>query len=203
MVVTLGPNCPECKEGKHQNCNGIANVDNYFNPIPCMCLAEGGHPSRKPIVDSKGNVLFNWSGGYMFTYDATLDVVRYLDPLPEMRTDDYSPDPQPGTITTMNAVSAYPEEGFPDPGIRADSFPELVTDGEVYIPKHRLRPDATVIDDLYDVEVQNADGNWVPIVAQPLISYLFVHRCLCGKYRLGKVRYQEHYAYSHIMGMEN
>lgn len=37
--------CPECKEGKHRNCNGVAYVDDHDQCIACQCT-EGPHPLR-------------------------------------------------------------------------------------------------------------------------------------------------------------
>lgn len=35
--------CPECKSGKHRNCDGIADVDEQDNFIECKC-DDGPHP---------------------------------------------------------------------------------------------------------------------------------------------------------------
>lgn len=29
--------CPECKAGKHQNCDGIADIDELDNEVLCEC----------------------------------------------------------------------------------------------------------------------------------------------------------------------
>lgn len=43
------PICPECKAGKHQNCDGVSDILELRNQkewkIPCGCL-EGEHPAR-------------------------------------------------------------------------------------------------------------------------------------------------------------
>jgi len=88
-----------------------------------------------------------------------------------------------------------------DPGILTEAFPELVEDG-AEVAFVRMKPDATIIKDMYDVEVQNAWGAWVPAVPLPLTWPLGIKQCYCGKFRLGHKRYQEHYAYAHILGMD-
>jgi hypothetical protein len=36
--------CPECRQGKHRNCEGIADLDERDAPIPCDCDSEEAHP---------------------------------------------------------------------------------------------------------------------------------------------------------------
>ena len=86
-----------------------------------------------------------------------------------------------------------------DPGLRAESFPELY-DGP-WGPSYRLRPDAEILNDLQDVEILNSNGEWVPAVPMGIQRGMGVVQCHCGKYRLGNQRYMEHYAYAHILGM--
>lgn len=40
--------CPECATGKHQNCDGVADITDFYL-VPCYC-EEGSHPLR-PITD--------------------------------------------------------------------------------------------------------------------------------------------------------
>lgn len=35
--------CPECRAGKHWNCDGVGNVDDDGNDIPCACIEEKYH----------------------------------------------------------------------------------------------------------------------------------------------------------------
>lgn len=37
--------CPECKAGKHKNCNGIADIDDQDNFLECDCDKDE-HPLR-------------------------------------------------------------------------------------------------------------------------------------------------------------
>lgn len=93
-------------------------------------------------------------------------------------------------------------DGPPDEGsIWGDAFPELTEADE--IASVRLRPQSEVIRDLRDLEVLNSKGEWVPIVPMALHEFFGIITCLCGKRRFGEMRYQEHYAYAHILGMED
>lgn len=38
--------CPECLTGKHQNCDGVADLDANDKPIECRCSAAGPHVRR-------------------------------------------------------------------------------------------------------------------------------------------------------------
>lgn len=108
-----------------------------------------------------------------------------------------APAVEPELFTQTVYVVPPPEN---DPSILADAFPELVDDGYFNV---RLKPNRKVIKDLLDVEVENDNGEWVPMVPAPMWYFLWLNRCLCGKYRLGTKRYQEHYAYAHILGMDD
>lgn len=119
---------------------------------------------------------------------------------------------QPVDVPTGEIITAglIPPAGIPsgvflippaDPGILDEAFPELSEEPQKY--NHRKRPDAEVIRELYDVEIQNNLGEWVPVVPLPLDQAAGMHQCLCGTWRFGKMRYQEHYAYAHILGMED
>jgi len=88
-----------------------------------------------------------------------------------------------------------------EPGIWGEAFPDLEDDNSDISQLVRMSPTVTVIADLSDVEVKNANGEWTPIVPMPFRSTWGVHVCLCGEVRLGRIRYQEHYAYAHIMNM--
>lgn len=33
--------CPECKQGKHANCDGEAWSDEIDGPVPCSCHEQG------------------------------------------------------------------------------------------------------------------------------------------------------------------
>lgn len=88
-----------------------------------------------------------------------------------------------------------------DPGVLAAAFPELGFE-EDWITPYRLKPDKEIITDLLDVEIQNKEGVWVPAVPLPHFSWFGIRKCHCGKRRLGLKRYQEHYAYAHILGMD-
>lgn len=39
------PICPECKTGKHPNCNGVGDIADDNTLIACRCT-EGIHPHR-------------------------------------------------------------------------------------------------------------------------------------------------------------
>lgn len=86
-----------------------------------------------------------------------------------------------------------------DPGIWGEAFPELTGDNS---RGPRPKPDVDVIKDLFDLEIKNDAGDWVPAVPWFIKSRLGFKQCLCGKWRFGKWRYQEHYAYGHILGMD-
>lgn len=43
--------CPECRDGKHRNCDGIADLDDNDNPVPCECDSEEPHPLRVDLID--------------------------------------------------------------------------------------------------------------------------------------------------------
>lgn len=88
-----------------------------------------------------------------------------------------------------------------DPGIWNEAFPEMDDDWR-FGAKVRLHPDATVIEGLIDLQVENPQGEWVPIVPLPLHQFFGIVTCLCGKRRVGIQRYQEHYAYAHILGWD-
>lgn len=40
------PTCPECRDSKHQNCDGFADIDDNDNLIPCGCDGSLPHPLR-------------------------------------------------------------------------------------------------------------------------------------------------------------
>lgn len=88
-----------------------------------------------------------------------------------------------------------------DPGILAEAFPELVEDSPAL--NFRAHPDRGLIQDLMDLEVQNHQGVWVPIVPLPIKLLFWRRQCHCGRKFFTNRRYQEHYAYGHIMGMED
>ena len=89
-----------------------------------------------------------------------------------------------------------------EPGIWTEAFPDIEDEDQPTV-RVNFKGHTDVIRDLYDVEIQNDKGVWVPIVPMPARSFLGVKTCLCGKNRTGNKRYQEHYAYAHIMGMED
>lgn len=152
----MGPTCPECQVGKHQNCNGVGGVAAQGELlIKCACV-DGEHPARTYFLDSK-----------MFQEE--------VQPI----------------------LNGPPDEG----SIWGDAFPELTEADE--IASVRLRPQSEVIRDLRDLEVLNSKGEWVPIVPMALHEFFGIITCLCGKRRFGEMRYQEHYAYAHILGMED
>ena len=174
----MGPICPECQAGKHDNCDGIGGVEGEINnPLPCMC-SEAFHPRQRAIVDSTGHPIWDSVEGVMLLVGPSTEV-RFHEPVPQ---------DIPGTP---------PDD---DPGIWGAAFPELV--GNEPITK-RLRPDVSVIRNLSDVEILNPTGEWVPVVPYPVYQFGFIKQCLCGKYRVGTIRYQEHYAYAHILGMDD
>lgn len=43
--------CPECRDGKHMNCDGIADLDDNDQPVPCACDSEEPHPMRVDLID--------------------------------------------------------------------------------------------------------------------------------------------------------
>lgn len=66
--------------------------------------------------------------------------------------------------------------------------------------------DASYDDMMNSIQVQNDRGEWVPVAPLPfplLPLFLKRFRCGCGKVRWTKKRYYEHYAYAHILGMED
>lgn len=90
---------------------------------------------------------------------------------------------------------------------RAIVVPEPIIAREVPAPPEglRLRSDYNPgnMMTLSDVEIQNSRGDWVPAVPLPFFHWFKIMECHCGKLRLGMKRYQEHYAYAHILGMED
>lgn len=50
-------------------------------------------------------------------------------------------------------------------------------------------------------ETQNSRGQWVPAIPEPLYLPLGV-RCDCGKRLRNRRRYREHYALTHILGLD-
>ena len=105
---------------------------------------------------------------------------------------------EPEMILDVDVPAITPEN---DPGIWDEAFPELVS--KEWVRDIRLAPNTKIITDLLDVEVVNSEGEWVPIVPMPLRVKFGITRCLCGARRIGMIRYQEHYAYAHILGMES
>lgn len=88
-----------------------------------------------------------------------------------------------------------------EPGLEEAAFPELFFDKGRGI---RVKPDVTIIRDLMDVQVQNKNGEWVPAVPTPIFGAFGKRvRCYCKKWYPNTKRYQEHYAYAHILGMED
>lgn len=41
--------CPECETGKHQNCDGVADIGLNDEPIMCQCSDAAPHPRRANI----------------------------------------------------------------------------------------------------------------------------------------------------------
>lgn len=170
----MEPICPDCREGKHHNCNGVGNVDAANNPIPCLCTV-GDHIHRKPIVDPQGRVLFDWDGNHYFKVDDSTGVVDFAT--------------REEVEEALNQASAEL------------SFPELSDEDLPWDYNFRIKPDKEILKDLMDVEVMNPAGVWVPAVPLPIHLLFGVKQCHCGKRRIGLTRYQEHYAYAHILGM--
>lgn len=52
--------CPECRDGKHRNCEGTAWSDETDSPTSCACVGRGhasrSHPTRDEVRSS------GWSG---------------------------------------------------------------------------------------------------------------------------------------------
>lgn len=177
----MAPICPECAAGKHQNCDGASGWNDRYDMLnPCYCL-DGGHLSirEERFIHLQANLV-----------DA-IAIAKTRDRIKDFDID------APGIISGL-LPDVDPEN---EPGIRGDSFPEL-TDNELIIT-HRIKADREVIKDLMDVEVQNPAGQWVPMVPLPIDIFWFVKQCHCGVHRLGIKSYQEHYAYAHILGMED
>lgn len=42
----LAPVCPECRAGKHRNCDGVALDERTDEIVPCTCPPAFGHPPR-------------------------------------------------------------------------------------------------------------------------------------------------------------
>lgn len=106
----------------------------------------------------------------------------------------------------MDVDASVEDEPENDPGINADAFSELFDEATDWEAPFRVRPEASVIEDLFDVQVQNPDGNWVPAVPMPIFLrpfWLKRVQCHCGRKLWNRQRYQEHYAYAHILGMGN
>lgn len=53
---------------------------------------------------------------------------------------------------------------------------------------------------LQGTSMQNKRGEWVPAIPEPYYAF-FVHTCDCGKGFWSRERYEEHYAYKHILGL--
>lgn len=174
--------CPECVQGKHSNCDGIGDIDRFNNPVNCTCK-DGAHPHRRPVVDTQGAVLFDW--------DEEQNVVSHV---PESHNNLLPP------LDFDKPPFVPPIE----PGIEEAAFPELFDPTDVTKDREfRVRPDADLLRDLSDLEIMNPQGVWVPAVPMPIDLGLNFFQCNCGKWRFGKKRYQEHYAYAHILGMED
>lgn len=182
-METLKIMCPECYAGKHHNCDGVGGIDPHQEAvveIPCGCMIAPHPHRREGEKEDLGQVVVD---GILYLRSQQVD--NRTREITQERLD-----PSPG----IGAPSFVPEE---DPGVLGEAFPELDDDG----PGPRLKADASLIPDLYDVEVQNHHGEWVPMVPMPIHIGFGIKQCHCGVYRLGKRRYQEHYAYAHILGM--
>lgn len=55
-----------------------------------------------------------------------------------------------------------------------------------------------------DNSMQNARGDWVPAIPEPMWVGFRLRRaeCTCGKKFSNRDGYRDHYAYAHILGME-
>jgi len=206
--------CPECFQGKHGNCNGIANQNDDNTVEACFCRVAA-HPNRQPLrhpATDEIMVEFETEDKSKLDIDGMTFVVSQQIDRKTRQILDEKMVPLPGInipfvpLTEENSADAM--HRFPpvpvnvpenDPGILAEAFPEVVEDRYFNV---RMKPNRAIIQDLLDVEVENDNGDWVPLVPAPFASYLWLNRCLCGKFRLGIMRYQEHYAYAHILGMD-
>lgn len=51
--------CPECREGKHQNCDGRAWDNAKDDYTPCNCAKPWGHPRRDSGGIDETGTLYN------------------------------------------------------------------------------------------------------------------------------------------------
>lgn len=91
----MGPICPECQTGKHENCDGVGGLDSYddISLVPCMCQ-NGEHPHRmyfldeaqQPILDGPPDEGSIWGEAFPELVDDHYDIAR-LAPQRELITD--------------------------------------------------------------------------------------------------------------------
>jgi hypothetical protein len=200
--------CPECISGKCNNCNGIANIDNDNNPVACYCKSNP-HPNRLSHAD---RAYYDVDAG-----ESSVLILQPREDLGRRETDGGTwVISQTFNMTTRQiieeewvALPGFPANvgGFKLPGTPSADPGEVslfIEDGNITGEDIRLRPDAQIVKDfLMDVQVRNPKGEWVPAVPMPIFLWFGRCQCHCGKKRWTRVSYMEHYAYAHILGMED
>lgn len=209
----LGYFCPECATGKHQNCDGVAGMGDLDEELLCNCkVAE--HPRRRVGVKEDQSV--SEDGLWALSQRIDINTRQILEnewiarpAYPAVMVDPMynidAPGVESGLVPNSADVELPPPAPENDPGVSATSFPELTPEADEgdWQSNYRIKPDREILRDLMDVEILNEYGVWVPAVPLPIFRWFGVCQCHCGKRRLGKKRYQEHYAYAHILGMES
>lgn len=197
--------CPECIQGKCNNCNGIANFDVDDNAVPCSCKAAA-HPHRMSHADRASRTEYEPPVILLETREdqSKMDIGG----IPHVISQNIS-------LVDRHIIE---EKWVPLPGLPkgaltvADGTPEAdpgelaftVEDGRPYGEDIRLRPDAQINKDfLMDVEVKNDRGEWVPAIPTPIFLAFGRVQCHCGKKRRNKLSYMEHFSYAHILGMDD
>lgn len=54
----------------------------------------------------------------------------------------------------------------------------------------------------YEIQAQNSRGQWVPAIPLPYFAAFHRRRCECGQSFWTTRGYHGHYAYAHVLGME-
>lgn len=186
-MAEYGYVCPECIQGKCNNCSGVANIAKDDTYIPCNCKANA-HPHRTHGAREALGEKFENGTQWVITQSISLNDRRIY-------REEWVP--LPGLPSAFAEEDMTPEA---DPGELAFT----VEDGRPYGEDIRLRPDAQINKDfLMDVEVKNDRGEWVPAIPTPIFLAFGRVQCHCGKKRRNKLSYMEHFSYSHILGMDD
>jgi len=58
------------------------------------------------------------------------------------------------------------------------------------------------IEGFQTMQAQNKYGEWVPAIEEPYFLAFNRCKCRCGEVLWGRKRYREHYALTHILGLD-